>query len=121
MDIRLRPELLKLLREKNMNDSRDYVQRLANDLIFLYLQGDLIRPAQIVGRVKIPTVYRKESETFDAQTHAFAGVVVGESLWVPSMELRDMLEENTEVLVLKSPRKAGIRRKRGKRRTSRTQ
>lgn len=122
MDIKLRPELLRLIRDLSViNDSRSALERLANDLLFLYVQGDLIRPAQIAARIKLPMIYRKESQTFDAQTHAFAGVVVGESLWVPNEELRDMLEENTEVVVLNTPRKTGIRRKRGKRRTSGTQ
>lgn len=122
MEIKLRPELLKLIKDLSViNDSRQSIERLANDLLFLYLHGDLIRPAQIAARIRLPTIYRKESETFDAQTHAFAGVVVGESLWVPSEELRDMLEENTEVVVLNTPRKTGIRRKKGKPRTSRTQ
>lgn len=119
MEIKLNPALLSLLKNQSViSDSRPNLERLANDLLFLYVQGDLIRPLQIAGRVQLPTVIRKESETFDASTHVFAGVVVGESLWVPSEELRDMLEENTEVVVLRSPRKTGIRREKGKKQSS---
>lgn len=114
MKIKLDPEVLKLIGDRDP-------ERLANDLLFLYLKGGLIKHSEIAGRFSIPHVHRKESETFDAQTHAFAGVVVGESLWVPDMGLRDMLEANTDIVVLNSPRKTGISRARGKHNKRRTQ
>lgn len=107
MDIKLHPEVLRQLKLEKPED----IQRLINDLLFLYMQGDLIRPMHIVKRLKVPKVYMKESELFDAQTHEFKGVVVGESLWVPGQELRDMLEAYDEVVIINSPRKKGIRRK----------
>lgn len=114
MDIKLHPEVLRQLKLEKPED----IQRLVNDLLFLYMQGDLIRPMHIVKRMKIPRVFIKESDVFDAQTHEFKGVVAGESLWVPGAELRDMLEEYDEIVIINSPRKSGIRRKKTKRSSS---
>lgn len=115
MVIKLTPSIVNLIKIKNTKD----VERLVNDLLFLYLHGDLIRPMQIIKRFKIPTIYMREVETFDAQTHEFKGTVISESLWVPGEDLRDMLFKYDEIVVLNSPRKTGIRRKKSKLKSTR--
>lgn len=115
MDIKLSPSVISLIKSKDEKD----IERLVNDLLFLYLHGDLIRPMQIIRRFKVPTVYMRETETFDAQTHEFKGTVMSESLWVPGEELRDLLFKYDEIVILNSPRKTGIRRKKAKLKSTR--
>lgn len=108
MSLKLHPEILEMLHSK----SPEEIQALVNDLLFLYLKGDLIKPSEIIKRIKIPVIFLKE---FDAQAHEFPGVVVADSLWVPGIELKDMLQEYAEIAVLNTPRKEGIRRLKTKR------
>jgi hypothetical protein len=111
VQIKLHPEILKLL------EGTADVEQLVNDIVYIYCRNGFIRTSGVAGKVNIDRIYRKSAEhiasMFDAVTQEFKGLaVIGESdsetLWVPDEHLHDLLEENTEILVMKSPRKKGI-------------
>jgi len=109
----IHPQIIDLLKKEGVQD----VNRFVNDLIFLHLQGSLIRANDIAGRVRVPQVYRKEgaeiTDVYDEVTHDYQGVeVVGkswnQSIFIPHQDLYNLLIDHTEVIILKSPRKSGI-------------
>jgi len=111
--IKIHPEIIELLKKEGVLD----VDRFVNDLVFLHLQGGLVRANDIAGRIRLPHAYRKQAasiiDVYDEVTHDYQGVEVtgkawAQSIFVPSQELYNLLVDNTEVIVLKSPRKNGI-------------
>lgn len=118
MNIKLHKEVAELLKSRNIES----VEQFINDITFVYLMGGFIREGEVAQRFLIDKIYRRVDSSvcsvFDEITHEFQGVsVVGkeetETLWIESKALHDALEENTEIIVMKSPRKKGISRKEG--------
>ena len=110
MKIQLHPEVCRLLGDGDG-------EKLVNDIAYVYLTGGFIRRTDIVLHTKVERVFRKRADNllpvFHSITQKFIGVsVVGktdsETLWIPCQKLHDALEENTELIVMKSPRDGGI-------------
>jgi len=115
--INLNPAVLALLKKKGKEAD---AEKLANDLLAIYLTEGIIRGSQVAGRVQTDKVYRKVAaevvDVYDQITHEFEGIeVIGkvpsQSIFIPSEKLHDLMVDNTEVIVLKSPRRSGIREK----------
>lgn len=116
MHVKLHPVVVDLL-QKNGHEELD---RLVNDLLLVFLSDGFIRKSEIAGRISAPEVYREISsevmDVFDEITHDYEGVAItgkaeGGSIWINSPEFMELVEQNTEIVVLKSPRKNGIRNK----------
>jgi hypothetical protein len=113
MEIKLDPKLVRAAKRKTED-----VEKLANRLLKAWLRGAFFPKEDVAVMVKVAKPYRVEREEiadmFDEATQEFRGVAivgrsVSETLWVPSPTLHDALKENDTVLVLKTPRKNGIR------------
>ncbi|NDC22609.1 MAG: hypothetical protein EBZ49_00540 [Proteobacteria bacterium] len=111
MPINLHPEIEKLL------EGHEDLEQVVNDIVYVYCKGGFIRSADVVYRCIIDRVYRKNKEhtatMLDALTQEFKGVAIvgetdSETIWIPDSDLHDALDGNTEIVVVKSPRKTGI-------------
>lgn len=115
MNITLHPDLeeklLKLIQEKN-------AEQFVNDLLFTYLSGGFIRDSDVAGRFVTKNALRKRVFTgtgeYDNITKEFSGVSIEgqhetEAIFIVDQDFHDAIEENLIVLVMKSPRKSGIR------------
>ena len=118
MDITLHPEVEALLKEIHTGD----ISELVNNLALVFAKGGFIRQADIAARFSVKKVFRKKSlelvPAFEEITNEFQGfAIVGESvsetLWIQNPELHDAIENNTIILVMKSPRTRGISLKKG--------
>jgi hypothetical protein len=115
MNIELSPAVEALLKQKGKEAD---AQRVVNDLIAIYLNEGIIRGSQIAGRVVADKAFRKTaasiSDVYDEVTHDYEGIEVTgrtpfQSIFIPSEKLHDLLVDNVDVIVLKSPRRTGIR------------
>lgn len=104
-----------MLDQKGMSDPE--IEQLINDVMAVYLNNGFIRANQVVGHYRLDKICRKDApevaDVFDEITHDYVGVQVtgnsvSRSIWVPSQPLHEALSENTDVIVLRSPRKEGI-------------
>jgi hypothetical protein len=118
MDVTIKNALIRMCQERGVKN----IETLVNRLLSEYLKGHFYGKKDIAAMVKVEKPYRVHREEiadmYDEHTQEFLGVVVvgeseSKSIWVPSPTLYKHLCENDTVVVLKTPRKKGIRVKQG--------
>jgi hypothetical protein len=111
--MKLHPDILDALKTKTED-----VEQLVNDLLFLYVSDEFIRKSDVAGMFVLNKIFRKRVSVgvgvYDEITKEFKGVSVEgkedtESIFIPDERLHDLLELNTVILVMKTPRTQGIR------------
>ena len=116
MEIKVHPEVLKLLGESD-------IEKVMNDIAMVYATGGFVRTADVVQKFTLEKIFRKRCDLlapkFDEISHEFTGVALmgradSQSIWIPSAKFCEALEEHTDVIVLKSPRGKGSSVKLGK-------
>ena len=116
MQITLRPEITDKLQKNSRQELEDYV----NAVLLVYLTGGFIRSSDVESSFTLDSkdIYRKLHpeviEVFDQMTNDCAGIAIvgyseSETVWIKNADLAKCIEENTELLVMKKPRKSGIR------------
>ena len=116
--IQVDPEVFKALALKGVK--AEDLESTINDIVFLYAKGNFINRSDVVGSFVTNNIYEENvvegQELFDEMTAEFKGVAIlgprkGESLWIPDEKLHEALKNNQVILVMKSPRRRGIRSK----------
>lgn len=118
MKVKIRQETLDLL-QKDRPDLEDHI----NAILHVYAMGGFIRSSDVESSFILDkNVYRKNHpeviHVFDEMTNDFAGIAVigyseSETLWINEPKLARLIEENTEIIVMKKHRKSGIRTEKG--------
>lgn len=115
MLIQVDPEVFKALKI-----SPEELESKINNIAFVYAKGGFINRSDVVGSFVTNNIYEENAvegtELFDEITAEFKGVTIigprkGESLWIPDEKLHEALKNNQVILVMKSPRRRGIRSK----------
>lgn len=90
---------------------------IINHLVEEYLEGKLIRKKDIAGIAVAADVYKEsfveQRGSFDSMTKQFKGIVLranrtSEAVFVVHEKLKELIEDNQVILVMKSPRIRGI-------------
>ena len=117
MNIKLTPKNAKALSAMKNPDA--FVNRVIRES----LEDKVIPLSKVAARFDLKNTYTKviqrTAKVYDSVTHEFQGVAIvaveeSETLWVADPNFRNLLSEHSEVVVLKSPRREGIRREKGK-------